>query len=325
LAEGASVEELRQKLKARSAGTTDGLVDVVGLGECSVDEVWMVPSRPAWGSKLHASRREQLGGGQVATALVAAARLGLHAAYLGAVGDDLGGKLVLDGLAGERVDVSHVRVVAGGATRSALILVDGETGERTVVEHLDKRVHVPHDQIDGAAIARARVLHLDATQIATSLQAAKIARAHGVVVSIDVDHVRPGLDELLELVDICVTSEVVPHQVTGEKDLEQALRKLAGRTGPFVCCTLGPRGAAALDYRDGDSHMLLSPAFDVPVVDTTACGDTFHAAVIAALLDGQTVGETLRFANAAAGLKCRDLGRRGCPTRAEVHALLARA
>jgi sugar/nucleoside kinase (ribokinase family) len=317
LAEGEGVEELRQKLKERAAAQ----VDVVGLGECSVDEVWMVPSRPAWGSKLHAERREQLGGGQVATAMVAAARLGLSAAYLGAVGDDLGGRLVLDGLAAERVDVSHVRVVTGGATRSALILVDGESGERTVVEHLDKRVHIPHDQIDGAAIARARVLHLDATQIATSREAARIARAHGVLVSIDVDHVRPGLDELLELVDICVTSESVPHQVTGERDLEQALRKLAARTGPFVACTLGPRGAAALD----DGHMLLSPAFDVPVVDTTACGDTFHAAVIAALLDGQAVGDTLRFANAAAGLKCRDLGRRGCPTRAEVKTLLARA
>jgi sugar/nucleoside kinase (ribokinase family) len=155
----------------------------------------------------------------------------------------------------------------------------------------------------------------------TSLAAAKIARAHGVVVSIDVDHVRPGLDELLQLVDICVVSEAVPHALTDERDLEQSLRKMAKLTGPFVCCTLGPRGAAALD----NGHLLLSPAFDVPVTDTTACGDTFHAAVIAALLDGKSVGEALRFANAAAGLKCRDLGRRGCPTRAEVNALIARS
>jgi len=135
------VEELRQKLNARASAP----IDVVGLGECSVDEVWMVPSRPAWGAKLHASRREQLGGGQVASAMVAASRLGLSAAYLGAVGDDLGGKLVLEGLVAERVDVSRVRTVAGGATRSALILVDAESGERTVVEHLDRRVHIPHD------------------------------------------------------------------------------------------------------------------------------------------------------------------------------------
>src|SRR6185295_18687782 len=123
------------------------------------------------------------------------------------------------------------------------------------------------------------------------------------------------------LVDLCVVGGSVPYQLTGESDLEQALRKLSRRTGPFVCCTLGPRGAAALDH----GHLLFSPAFDVEVVDTTACGDTFHAAAIAALLDGRSVGDTLRFANAAAALKCRDLGRRGCPTRPEVNALIARS
>ena len=308
------MDELARRLRQERA------LDVVGLGECSVDEVWVVPQQPEWSGKQHAVRRDRLGGGQVATAMVAVARLGLKAAYLGAVGDDLAGRLVLDGLREESVDVTHVRVVAGASTREALILVDAASGERSVIEHLDKRVVLPHDQIEGAVIASSRVLHVDATQMGTSLAAAKIARAHGVVVSIDVDHVRPGLDELLELVDICVVSESVPHALTGEGDLEQALRKMSARTGPFVCCTLGPRGAAALD----DGHLLLSPAFDVPVTDTTACGDTFHAAVIAALLDGKSVGDSLRFANAAAGLKCRDLGRRGCPTRSEVNALIAR-
>ena len=59
------------------------------------------------------------------------------------------------------------------------------------------------------------------------------------------------------------------------------------------------------------------------MVDTTACGDTFHAAFLCALLEAQPPRQALRFANAAAALKCRDLGRRGCPTRAEVNALFA--
>jgi sugar/nucleoside kinase (ribokinase family) len=69
----------------------------------------------------------------------------------------------------------------------------------------------------------------------------------------------------------------------------------------------------------------LSPAFPAErVVDTTACGDTFRAALLVALLDGLRPAEGLRFANAAASLKTRDLGRRGCPRRAEVNALMAR-
>jgi sugar/nucleoside kinase (ribokinase family) len=285
-----------------------------------MDEVWVLPGAPAWGAKVHAGRRERLGGGQVATAMVAAARLGLRTAYGGAVGDDVAGAAVLEGLGAEGVNISQVRVVTGGATRSALILVDGRSGERAVVEHIDRRVVLPPGSLDEAQIAAARVLHVDATQVATSIAAAKLAHEHGVVVSLDVDHLRPGLDELLALTDVCVTSDALPQELTGETDLEQALRKLASLTGAFVGCTLGPRGAAALD----DGHLLLSPAFPTDVVDTTACGDTFRAAVIAALIDGRTVGETLRFANAAAALKCRDLGRRGCPRRPEVNALLAR-
>jgi len=144
-------------------------------------------------------------------------------------------------------------------------------------------------------------------------------------VSLDVDQVAPaldelpGLDELLALVDACITSATVPCQLTGEADLESALEKLRQRTGPFVASTLGASGAVALD---GD-RIIRAPALTVPVVDTTSAGDAFHAGVLCALLEGMTAAETLRFANAAAALTCRDLGRRGCPTRAEVDALLA--
>jgi sugar/nucleoside kinase (ribokinase family) len=295
-------------------------LDVIGVGECSIDEVWVLPGPLAWGKKGQAVRRERLGGGQVATAMAACARLGLRAAFVGVVGDDALGSDVLDGLRAEEVDVSSVRVVPGGATRSAWVLVDGASGERTVIEHADRRVALAPGAVPAERIDAARVLHVDATQLPASLAAAKLARERGVVVSLDLDHVRPGLDELLALTDVCVTSAEVPYELTGERDLEQALRTLGRTTGPLVACTLGPSGAAALD----DGHLLLSPAFPADLVDTTACGDTFHAAVICALLDGKSVGEVLRFANAAAALKCRDLGRRGCPRKPEVDELLAR-
>jgi sugar/nucleoside kinase (ribokinase family) len=307
------VQRLFQTLEKRRGATWD----VVGIGECSVDEVWVLPGQVPRGGKMRAVHKERLGGGQIATALAACARLGLKAAFVGAVGDDAAGVTVVEGLAQEGVDVGDVRAVPG-VTRSALVLVD-EAGERTIIEYSDRKVGLtapPRERI-----ADARLLHLDATQLALSLQSARLARELGVPVSLDVDHVGPGIDELIALADVCVTSEGVPQRLTGEDDLEQALRKLKQMTrASLVGCTLGARGAAAID---GD-HLLLSPAFPVEVKDTTACGDTFHAAVIRALLDGKSVGETLRFANAAAGLKCRALGRRGCPTKAEVEELLAR-
>jgi sugar/nucleoside kinase (ribokinase family) len=267
--------------------------------------------------KLRAHKRDRLGGGQIATAMTACARLGLRAAFCGTVGDDGDGGEVIAGLAAEGVDVAGVQRYARGATRVALLLVD-ERGERVVIEA--GRNSAPAPPLLRDRVAQSRVLHLDVTEPAYAMLAAHHARASGTLVSIDIDHPAPGLDELLPLVDVCITSRGVPEQLTGEKNLEPALRALADKTGGLVGCTLDADGAALLD----DGHLLLSPAFPVEhMVDTTACGDTFHAAFLCALIEQQPPREALRFANAAAAIKCRDLGRRGCPTRAEVNALLA--
>lgn len=294
-------------------------LDVIGYGESSIDEVWVVPTMLAWGGKSRATRRERLGGGQVATAMVACARLGLRAGYCGVVGDDDAGRDVLAGLVAEGVDVSAARALPGGVTREALILVDERNGERTIVEHNHARVSLmPHAL--PPHLAEARILHLDATDPPRACEAARRARAAGVVVSLDVDQPVSGLEELLPLIDICIASRGLPEQLTGESDLERALRKLADRTQGLVGCTLGPDGAALLD----EGHLLLSPAFAIDPIDTTACGDTFRGALLVALIEGQPLARALQFANAAAGLKTRDLGRRGCPHRPAVDALLAR-
>src|SRR3954449_9223080 len=106
--------------------------DVVGFGECSIDEGWVVPSLPAAG-KMRAHKRDRLGGGQIATAMVACARLGLRASFCGTVGDDLDAADVITGLAAEGVDVEGVQKFARVVTRVALLLVD-EHGERVVIE-----------------------------------------------------------------------------------------------------------------------------------------------------------------------------------------------
>ncbi len=294
--------------------------DVVGFGECSIDEVWVVPSlEPGrFGGKLRAHRRDRLGGGQIATAMVACARLGLRAAFCATVGDDAEASEVVAGLEGEGVDSAGVQRYARGSTRVALLLVD-ERGERVVIE-TGRGASAPAPPMLRDRIAQARIVHLDVTEPAYAVLAAHHARECGTLVSLDVDHPAPGLDDLLPLVDVCITSRGIAEQLTGEANLEAALRRLADKTGGLVGCTLDGDGAALLD----DGHLILSPAFPVDhMIDTTACGDTFRAAFLCALLEAQPPRQALRFANAAAALKCRDLGRRGCPTRAEVNALMA--
>jgi sugar/nucleoside kinase (ribokinase family) len=125
----------------------------------------------------------------------------------------------------------------------------------------------------------------------------------------------------LPLIDFIISSSSFPERLTGEPDLRAALKRLAGATGSiFVAATLGSEGVLA--YFQG--RYIHSPAFSVECRDTTGAGDAFHGGFIYGLLAGYGVEETLRFANAVAGLKCRALGARtALPSMLEVKTLLA--
>ncbi len=298
---------------------TSARFDVVGVGEASADEIWVLPETPVWGSKARAARRERLGGGQVATALVACRRLGLSAAWLGKVGDDAAGRGILEGLEREGVDVNAAKVVSGARSRQTAILVDAK-GERTVIAYEDPETLLAAGEVPFALAAAGKVLHVDGSSLEASIAAAQAARSAGRVVTCDLERVEPLTVELLKLVDVCITTRDVPVQLTGGPHVDHGLRALKAYGPAIACVTLGAQGAAALT----DQLEFHLPAARAPkMVDTTACGDTFRAGFIAALLDGRDLRGCLAFANAAAALKARDLGRRGCPTRAEVEAHLS--
>ena len=109
---------------------------------------------------------------------------------------------------------------------------------------------------------------------------------------------------------------------TGLDDLGAALAAMAGRTPSFLAVTQGPRDVL---WRDG-AALRQSPVFAVEAIDTLGAGDVFHGAFTLALAEGRDVIAALRFAAAAAGLKCTRLGgSMAAPRRAEVDALLARS
>lgn len=311
--------------------TADRPFDLLGLGESSIDLVYRLPVllHQTLPSKVSALAHEVLSGGQIATACTAAARLGKRVRFAGAIGMDDAGQALLNELSEEGVDTSFVRRCEGAKTRSAVLLCD-KTGERSVVEWRDPALSFSADFLSDEALAKTRVLHVDLCFPTASVAAAKRARDLGVLVSVDLDRPLPLVEELLALTDLCVVSEAFPTLLTGHSDGEKAVRALSKKTNGKVIVTLGARGCWFLQQQ----ALRTLPAFAPPtLVDTTACGDTFHAALVCALLDaaGQTAPKTdvraddeaallsaIRFASAAAALKCGDFGRRGCPTLPQV-------
>jgi len=259
-------------------------------------------------------------GGQVATAVLAAARLGCSAAYVGVVGDDPGADIALAPLLAAGVDCRGVKRVSPGRTRAALIRVDRESGEREVHPERDPRVRLTRGDLTRRQIEGARALLLDVEDLDVSLWAADVAREAEVAVVLDAGVPDAAALPLLERVDFPIVSHEFAQGLWGD-DTRAALRRLASRAGRLAVLTLGTGGAMAL--APGRDPILESPAFPVEALDTTGAGDVFHAAFAWALLQGWGGRRVLRAANAAAAMSCRALGAQGgLPDRQALEAFL---
>ena len=298
-------------------------LDVVGLGYCAYDILAIVPRLPDFDDvhMVHLDKLVYDGGGPVGTALAALARLGARTGYVGLLGDDAEGRWLRDLFVQEGVDVSRLRLDAGVGTNRCLLLVHEVTGGRAIL--CQPRVEAGDltlDDADRAYIQAAQVLHLDGQFLPAAVQAARWARESGVKVCFDGNHPRPGLEELLPLVDWLVAAEPFPTAYTGQGDLEEAVRSLLGLGPVIVVVTQGEHGCQAWT-RDEQWQV---PTWPVHVVDTTGAGDAFHGGFIYAMLQGWRVERAAGFANAVAALNCRTLaGRRGLPGLEEAVALQA--
>ena len=300
-----------------------GPADVLGIGLNATDTLVLVHDFPPFAGKAHFTRELLSPGGQVATAMVACARLGLRAKYIGTVGDDIRGDMQLSSLSGTGVDTSEIIVREGCPNQTAYIIVHTPTGERTVFWHRAECLRMRPGEIGAEQIRSARMLHIDGCDTDMAAEAAGIARRHGVPVSLDVDTIYPGFERVLKKVDYLIASSIWPAKWTGEADPFAALTRLQREYGFRVAgMTLGDRGALALC----GGAWTYSPGFVVHSVDTTGAGDVFHGAFCYAMLSGMGMRNGLEFANAAAAMNCTGLGARGhVPTIDEVRALIAKA
>jgi sugar/nucleoside kinase (ribokinase family) len=297
--------------------------DVVGIGLNATDTLLLVPEFPPYAGKIAFDRELLSPGGQVATAIVTCARLGLRAKYIGTIGDDLRGQIQRESLEGTGVDTSSVIVRRDCPNQTAYIVVDESSGERTVLWQRSDCLKLSPSEIRSDDITSARMLHIDGYDIDAAAAAGQMARAHGIPVSLDVDTVYPRFDSVLKQVDYLVAGSGWPAKWTGDSDPFRALALLQREYHMRVSAmTLGDYGSLAL-FED---RWYYSPAFQVRCVDTTGAGDVFHGAFCYAILRGMPMLAALDFANAAAALNCTDIGARGhVPLLAEVETLIASA
>ncbi len=295
--------------------------DYIGIGFCSNDHLAVLPFIPM-DTKVRMLSHRIMGGGPAANSTAGAASLGKSAAFVGTVGDDADGDMILRDFHAQGVDTSMVKVRPGATSAIAYLWIEEKTGNRSCAWTREGLDELTADEINPEAIAAAKILHVDGHNAAGAIAAAKVAREAGVLVNYDAGTHRDGMEELLGLADLMICSEEFILKLTGLKDAEEAVRQVWAKYRPKVCgATMGVRGSMAFDGKD----FVRCPAFKVEkVVDTTGCGDLFHTGFAIRYLETQDLMECQRFGAAVSAIKCRGLSGRppSAPTRAEVEAFL---
>ena len=288
------------------------------------DLTFRVNGVPGRGSKENATHFDEICGGNALNAAIGIVRLGGRASVCGPMGyaGETSSRFIFDKLADEGIETTHIVHMPGLVTPISAVLVD-PSGERTIVTFRDPalwKVKLPAIETlldDCAAI----LTESRCAEFCTDICAEAVRR--GIPVIVDVDRAMSLREGLLNASSHLVFSSEPLQETADIADDAQALKKIAKLTPSFLAGTRGPRGTIWLDEKGAVQE---TPAFPVHTVDTLDAGDVFHGAFALAITEKQELRQALRFASAAAALKCTRFGGAfAAPQRAEVEELLGQS
>lgn len=296
------------------------------LGSVNADHVLRVPHFPRPGETLAGHSYRVVPGGKGANQAVAAARLGAAVSFIARIGDDAIGHQMKTGFAQDGIDVSAVELDDTLPTGIAIIYVSDE-GENSIGLSAEANGALTPAVVQGheAMIAGAHTLLLQLeVPLESVFEAARLATSHGTRVVLNPAPAQPLPAELLALVDLITPNQTEAELLTGVRVTDEAsARQAAARFHQMgigeVMITLGSQGV----YCSKGQQQALIAGFRVEAVDTTAAGDTFNGALLAADLAGASFQDAVRFAHGAAALSVTRFGAQSSiPTRQEVDAFL---
>jgi len=302
-------------------------VSIVGLGEVVLDWVAEVPHFPKPDEKVDALSENYFPGGVTANYLVALARLEGNCGFIGAVGEDAYGDLLIDDFIKENIDTSYIIRKCNKKTPVNFIFV--AKGEKSIIQspHM-QTTKLNIEELQESSIADSKLLHTTIIHQELTEKALEIAKNNDVKISIDLESqiALRGWDKLKNILlkaDVLLPNKEGAKLITNSNSPQKAAKILVKKGIPVVIITLGKNGALITT----NDYQKKIPAYRVEKpVDTTGAGDTFSGAFsLAYWIKGWGLEKSCRFGNAAASLKIQKLGARtGMPNNQEIYAFLKR-
>ena len=285
---------------------------VTVVGSINLDTNLRVAYMPKPGETIHTKEMYTAGGGKSANQAVSAKRSGASTHFIGAIGDDAAGQVMLDLLKQEEIDVSGIQELENKRTGQAFITVD-EAGENSIMIHsgannaFSKQDIQKNQQLitDSQCVIAQFESPIDST-----LEAFLIARKSDVCTILNPAPALQAPEELLRATDIIVPNETETQilttiTITDEQSMKQAADYFHHLGVKIVIITLGSKGAF---YSTGKETGIVD-AFKVKAVDTTAAGDTFIGAFASQLRpDLSNFVEAIRYGNLASSIAVQRFG-----------------
>ena len=316
------------------------MADVICFGDLLID---FVPTEKAV-SFADLPTFKPAPGGAAANVAVGLARLGVRSAFMGKVGDEAFGHILVDTLTREGVDVGAVRLDKRARTALAFVTLTAE-GERDFLfyRHPSADMLFTPEEVDVSAIGAVQIFHFDSISLApaqsrqTALFAADEAARAGKLISYDVNlrlplweseaEARKGIVDGLKRAAVVKLSEEELAFLTGGSSPEQVRSHLWHDGLRLVALSLGDRGCIAITER-GEMAV---PSISVTAVDTTGAGDGFVAGLLSGIVtnrgildDDEALAKLCRFANAVGAITATARGAiPSLPTRRQVEVALA--
>ncbi len=287
---------------------------ILTVGAVALDTIFQLERLPAGPGKYLPTRTLRIAQGMAAAQAATIVRLGGRARLWASIGDDPTGERIVNDLSGVGVDLSALRTVEGAESGISSIIADS-AGNSIIVPHYNPAIRAAPGGLPD--MTDVFVVSVDVRWPEAAAMALEAARERDIPGILDVEAApSETLDRLLPLASHLIASEGGALAVTGEPDPARAVEALAKMHPGFVAVTAGSSGT----FWAGGHQ----PAFPIDAVDTLAAGDVFHGAFAHGLAEGWDIPQTIRFASAAAAIKCmRFGGRLGAPTFAEVESFLA--
>lgn len=273
------------------------ILRVLNFGSLNYDYVYSVDHILQPGETIASLKRETFCGGKGMNQSIALARAGVNVYHAGLVGEE--GKTFLDICKTNGVDTTYINMIEGLSGHTVIqvdkngqncILLYGGSNRKLTKEYIDKVINDFDDN------------DLMLIQNEVNLLDYIIDRAYskGITIVLNPSPFDDALSNCdLSKISLFLLNEIEGEQITGEKEVEKILSKLQQLYPKVkIVLTLGKKGCI---YQD-EELVIEQPIYKVPIVDTTAAGDTFTGFFISGILKGLPEKYALQLAAKAAAI-----------------------